>query len=264
MRVIARNFLKLLAHGAFGPTAYGAGTSANASASTSTAATSLPPLEPMSPFKWQQLRQLAEAYSVADYMPWHSTATPASPSAPADSPSATFSNPLLNLRLRRIEYKEIHSIDTSTTTLDFLRTLIANANVMMQGDSNLRGIIAIGQWLRTDGDQIDYVKLNRWTVRLGMTGMADLIGSHLASLFAFEDDELPFMRHRTNTYEDTLTTLTNALATTHPQKTSDAPSLLGAIHSPNTKAARYLRQNPIEALSRVVANISKSIREIEE
>lgn len=80
-------------------------------------------------------------------------------------------------------------------TLYLLRLIVGNINGMLSYGISLRGIVQLGNYLRTRGDKVDFVKLENWLRRLHIRRMAQLQGSILMRFFNFEQDELPFVRH---------------------------------------------------------------------
>ena len=66
-------------------------------------------------------------------------------------------NSFLNHRLSKIQEDERHAIDTSIETIYLLRIIVANVNGMLANGINLRGIIQLGDYLRTRGDKVDFV-----------------------------------------------------------------------------------------------------------
>ncbi len=52
----------------------------------------------------------------------------------------------------------------------------------------------MGNYLRTKGDKVDFVKLEKWLRKLRIQRMAQLQGSVLIPFFEFEQDEIPFVR----------------------------------------------------------------------
>lgn len=104
------------------------------------------------------------------------------------------SNGFLNRRLDKIQNDERHAIDTSVETIHLLRLIVGNVNGILANGINLRGIIELGKYLRTRGDKVDFVKLERWLTKLHIQRMAQLEGSVLITFFDFEKDEIPFVR----------------------------------------------------------------------
>lgn len=103
-------------------------------------------------------------------------------------------NSFLNRRLTKIQKEEPHVIDTSMETVYLLRLIVSNANAMLSGGISIRGIIQLGQYLRTRGDKVDFVKLDNWLTKLHLQRMAQLEGSVLITFFNFEQDEIPFVK----------------------------------------------------------------------
>ena len=104
-------------------------------------------------------------------------------------------NGFLNRRLSKIQEDERHAIDTSIETIYLLRIIVANVNGMLANGINLRGIIQLGDYLRTRGDKVDFVKLEKWLAKLRIQRIAQLEGSVLITFFDFEQDEIPFVHH---------------------------------------------------------------------
>ena len=104
-------------------------------------------------------------------------------------------NGFLNRRLMSIQENERHAIDTSVETLHLLRIIVSNINGILSNGVNLSGIIEMGIYLRTKGDKVDFVKLDRWLAKLRIQRMAQLQGSVLILFFDFEQDEIPYV-HR--------------------------------------------------------------------
>ena len=104
-------------------------------------------------------------------------------------------NSFLNRRLNKIQEDERHAIDTSIETIYLLRIIVANVNGMLANGINLRGIIQLGDYLRTRGDKVDFVKLEKWLAKLRIQRIAQLEGSVLITFFDFEQDEIPFVHH---------------------------------------------------------------------
>ena len=174
MDIIQRNFFRILCSGAFGTQSS---------------------IEPMSPFKWRRLMQMVEAQQVmpvfvsgivkhtsdeglnlpddviGDIKARMSERKALAARIPK---TARLSSTFLNRRLRNLMYNELHSIDTSVEALDMLKLIVANSEVMLTRGMNLGGIITMGEYLRTRGDKVDFVKLDGWLTALQLHGMAEL------------------------------------------------------------------------------------------
>ena len=133
-------------------------------------------LDPMTTFKKQKIAQMMKNLS--------------------DIPSGEVAmhSGFLNKRLIKIQQDEPHAIDTSMETIYLLRLIVSNVNAMYSGGISLRGIIQLGQYLRTRGDKVDFVKLDTWLTKLHIQRMAQLEGSVLIQFFNFEQDEIPFVK----------------------------------------------------------------------
>ena len=132
--------------------------------------------EPMSRFKMKKLMALMK--NIAD-MP---------------AGEVTLSNPLLNKRLKKIQKAESQAADSSIETVYLLRIIIANVNATMNHGIPVRGIIQLGQYLRSRGDKVDFIKLERWLSKLHISRFAQLQGNILIALFGFDKEELPFVK----------------------------------------------------------------------
>lgn len=136
-------------------------------------------IEPMSQWKMKNIQILRDKlYENYDY----SSAT-----------TYEFPSPLQEKRRKKIFEDERHSIDTSIETLRFLNLIIYNIVHITQNNISVPGVVAVGKYLRTRGQYIDYVKLDSWIAQLRIKGMASLIASILKLTFSFESNELPFL-----------------------------------------------------------------------
>ena len=94
-------------------------------------------LEPMTTFKMQKIAQMMKNLS--------------------DIPEGEvrMNNSFLNRRLTKIQDDERHAIDTSIETVYLLRIIVGNVNSILKSGINLKGIIQLGNYLRTKGDKVD-------------------------------------------------------------------------------------------------------------
>lgn len=276
MRIIFRNFIKLLSEGAF-----------NTEAS----------IEEMSEFKWRQLLQIAETGNVTDIISigiamagkHNSTAIPyniieaskeyASKKGANQKekeeqdkftqlPVKKFANFYLNSKLNKIIFNEIHSIDTSVDTLMFLNKLVNNTNILLNTGINLREITDLGLYLRKNGNTIDFVKTERWLKQLKMRHSTDLIGSFLIILFGFEPQEIPFLKKPDKKSEQyVLSYLDNILNGEEKAcnvKDNDNRTTLNPISQPAKTSFKYFAYFPLEVASLFISHIIKSLSNIEE
>lgn len=187
MNIITRNFFRLLRSGALNE---------------------YEPMEPMSAFKWRRLDQMVHAQHVEraalkgiknhqfdEMMNIPEDLANQTPDNSAHQEEPRLSNHYLNFRLSRIENAERHAIDTNVDALNVLKIIVGNVSSMLNHGTMLSGIIELGSYLRNKGDKVDFVKLDTWLGKLQLRRMAQLQGSMLMSVFNFEQDELPFVRH---------------------------------------------------------------------
>lgn len=209
-------------------------------------------IEPMTNFKKQKIAQMQKN---VDAIP------------PGE---VAMSNSFLNHRLKKIQENERHAIDTSIETIHFLRLIVSNTNAALEGGINLMSIIQIGQYLRSKGDKVDYVKLERWLGKLHIQRFAQLIGSVLIIFFDFEKDEVPFVR-RVERGAYKLTLLSLHYNTNDQQQIQFAQGKAGFVHTTGNgmrknlrKSLRYFDYAPIETTSHFFNKIFRSLAELEE
>lgn len=179
-------------------------------------------------------------------------------------------NNFLNRRFAKIQENERHAIDTSVETIYLLRIIVANVNAMLSGGISLRGIIQLGDYLRTRGDKVDFVKLDRWLAKLRIQRIAQLEGSVLITFFDFEKDEIPFVRHvERGAYNLTLRSLYYNIKDQQDIQFKQTQS--GFVHTTGgtmrknlRRSMRYLQYAPIETMSNFMNNVFRSLSEIEE
>ena len=179
-------------------------------------------------------------------------------------------NSFLNRRLSKIQEDERHAIDTSIETIYLLRIIVANVNGMLANGINLRGIIQLGDYLRTRGDKVDFVKLEKWLRKLRIQRMAQLQGSVLILFFEFEQDEIPFVRRvERGAYKLTLRSLYyNSLDQQEilfeQTQAGFVRTTGGTMRKNLRRSMRYLEYAPIETISNFCNNFYRSLSEIEE
>lgn len=179
-------------------------------------------------------------------------------------------NSFLNRRLTKIQKEEPHVIDTSMETVYLLRLIVSNANAMLSGGISIRGIIQLGQYLRTRGDKVDFVKLDNWLTKLHLQRMAQLEGSVLITFFNFEQDEIPFVKLvERGAYKLTLRSLYYNIKDMEDIKFQQ--SQVGFVHTTGGPMRKNLRRSmrffgyaPIESASNFFNGFFRSLSEIEE
>lgn len=166
-------------------------------------------IEPMSAYKWKRLLDVAELLGVRYYIEkgMHSCYDAAAMPLPItpkeslrpvdfDCSEARLFGFFSSRKYKRIREDERHSMDTSIESLRLLSLIVQNANCIVTDDLSIVGIIAVGEYLRTMGDKVDFVKLNNWIERLGIVEVSSFIGAMLVELFDFEPDEIEFMTRK--------------------------------------------------------------------
>lgn len=179
-------------------------------------------------------------------------------------------NSFLNRRLTKIQKEEPHVIDTSMETVYLLRLIVSNANAMLSGGISIRGIIQLGQYLRTRGDKVDFVKLDNWLTKLHLQRMAQLEGSVLITFFNFEQDEIQFVKLvERGAYKLTLRSLYYNIKDMEDIKFQQ--SQVGFVHTTGGSMRKNLRRSmrffgyaPIESASNFFNGFFRSLSEIEE
>jgi hypothetical protein len=263
MNVITRNFFRLLRSGALNE---------------------YEPLEPMSAFKWRRLDQMVHAQHVESPAlkgvrnhRFDEMMNIPDELAGQDLPehevreAPRLCNPLLNYRLRKIETNERHAIDTNVDALNVLKIIVANVSSMLNHGSMLSGIIDLGSYLRNKGDHVDFVKLDTWLGKLQLRRMAQLQGSMLMTVFNFEQDELPFVRHvESAAYKLVLRSVTHSASDTaeewHFRQLSSGfvQNNSSLLRRNLRRSLRYITYAPLETVSNFFHNFVRSLQEIEE
>ena len=209
-------------------------------------------LEPMSRFKMKKLMVLMK--NIAD-MP---------------AGEVTLSNPLLNKRLKNIQKEEATATQVSKETIYLLRIIIANVNATMNHGIPVRGIIQLGQYLRSRGEKVDFMKLEQWLSKLHVSRLAQLQGNILINLLGFEKAELPFVKQpEKEAISLTLRSITNIEHDTEEWHFRQGNSVF--VHNNQKllrrnlrRSMRYIDYAPIETTSNFLLNFSRSLSEIEE
>ena len=263
MNIITRNFFRLLRSGALNE---------------------YEPMEPMSAFKWRRLDQMVHAQHVEraalkgiknhqfdEMMNIPEDLANQTPDNSAHQEEPRLSNHYLNFRLSRIENAERHAIDTNVDALNVLKIIVGNVSSMLNHGTMLSGIIELGSYLRNKGDKVDFVKLDTWLGKLQLRRMAQLQGSMLMSVFNFEQDELPFVRHvEAAANKHVLRSVTHSASDTAEewhfrQLSSGFVQNNSALLRRNLRRSlRYITYAPLETVSNFFNNFARSLQEIEE
>jgi len=193
-------------------------------------------------------------------------------------------NWLLNRRLQSIINKEIRCCDSAYTTisgtrievmpptLNLLLIITRIARYIINEGISLKQMIDLGVFLRTQGDKVDYVKLQGWIRQLSLRRMARIESSILIKLFHFDDDEMQFVDGTTE--EETVMVEADILQLngTHSEdwyftqgknifvRTSNSSAMMWHIRH----NARYFKYYPKEAFTNFFASFAHSLSHIEE
>ncbi|GJG27032.1 hypothetical protein SAMN05444375_10830 [Segatella baroniae B14] len=181
------------------------------------------------------------------------------------------SNPILNKRLNKVMDDERHAIDTSIESLDLLRIIIANIDSIMNHCISIKGIIKLGNYLRTKGDKVDFVKIDTWLSKLHIQRIAQFQGSILIQLFNFEIDEIPFVRRIEKKAEKLTLQSLNMNLQDLQEDWHFKQSSTGFVQNNNKVLRRnlnhslhYFNYAPIETISHFFLKFAHSLSEIEE
>lgn len=273
--IIQRNLFRILRAGAFGEKTV---------------------VEPMSAFKWRRLYQMVEAQHVEDYfvdgantlqiddrfnMPhdlieritryMHDHPSRGTAKGQQPLPKADFSSRWLRRKYHKIIETERHSMDTSVDTVELLRLVVFNQHAMLNAGMSMNGIIRLGQFLRNNGQHVDFVKFDAWLAALRLQPMAQLQGCVLIDIFGFEQDELPFV-HQTDTNARRLAIIAvSQLAHDTAQEWHFRQTRAGFVSSNSTvlrrnmrRSIRYIDYATMETTSTFFSNFLRSMTEIEE
>lgn len=271
MDIVQRNFLSLLRHGALSDDVL---------------------LEPMTEFKWKKVITLAKALKTEDYVcnclqsptllqsiPQNIVAliekidNESSQRKDKDSETDTprLSNIFLNKLLDNIRDNEIHAIDTSTESLHLLDLIVLNCHYILTFGISLRHLLQLGEYLRTQGQRVDFVKIDRWLQKLRLQRMAQFEGNLLVSLFQFEQDEIPFILSSDPNADIYAAKLLRDLTFTDKTESLFKQGKSGLIQG-NTMATcrtisrcmRFFSYSPIECVSNMIGRFVANLSEIEE
>lgn len=279
MNVIERNFFRLLRAGAF---------------------TNEEPIEPMSPWKWRRLYQIAVMLNVArqigggveacqqeyfvSIMPTDMKEKWAkAKSAPVQDKMVntddeeegdnvtSLTNPLLDRKLQAIMDAESDSSETPTRLM-LLNIVLNTRNILNEGIA-LPLLIELGQMTRNTASPIDYDKLGGWIKDLRLQPMVDLLGTLLVLLLGFKQEEIHFMKKMLTKPAQQLTADMFRMSKEASDEwlvTQSSDQIFA--RSTNSRAmfwhvghsARYSRLYPSEALTNFFKSFAHSLSHIEE
>lgn len=175
MDIIKRNFFCLLRYGAFNE---------------------YEPVEKMSAYKWGVLQRVAQAHYVEAIVnsARDNTRSQCPTLCVPDAGLSRLCNGFLNRRLRKIRAAEPDSAEPSIETLNMLDIIVQTTERLILHGVTYAHILNMGIFLRSYGDRIDYVKLEKWLLQLNILSMAELEASILIYTLGFQQDEIPFVR----------------------------------------------------------------------
>ena len=188
-----------------------------------------------------------------------------------DLSTRNLSNPILNIRLKRIQYKERHAIDTSVETLQLLEIIVDNISRTLNHGIPIKGLLNLGKFLRTQGDHVDFVKLDTWLQNLHLRRMAQLQGSIIITVFNFENSEIPFVQKiEPKALSLTMRAVNNIAMDTakewhfHQSRSGFVKNNSSVMRRNLRRSFRFVRYAPTETISNFINNFIKSLSEIEE
>ena len=172
---------------------------------------------------------------------------------------------------REKSYYKPNYIDISATKVEILppsiNLLVLILRLMqhiLEEDVKPQMIIDLGMFLRKIGDQVDYVKIERWLNELKMQTMANLEATLLIKLFDFTEDEMPFMTERLD--DDTEQLIENIFSPEYNEPTDDFS--LGKKTKKSFKhlyrSATRMKYHPREITGSYISKIQRLFSRIEE
>lgn len=120
---------------------------------------------------------------------------------------------------------------------------------MIYGSLKPQMIIDLGTLVRKLGNQIDYIKIERWLNELKLQKTVDYEGGLLINLFGFKKEELPFMHTYYEDVSDELVTHIFSDENMHIESTHSS-----AKHRKHSSMSKYLNR---DAVSNMFASIGK-------
>lgn len=276
MNIIHRNLFRLLRSGAFDE---------------------YDELEPMSPFKWRRLLQIADVQGMTPYIqlgvvsqrrtkselciPEEIIRQLYSVSTVIPNVNTTLmkllkldphlSNYFLNRRLKKIKTDEESSSEGSVETIQLLNVIVYNVNQTLNKGLDLHGIIELGRFLRNRGDNVDFIKVETWLKHLGLERMAALQGTILIDVFDFQLDEIPYMQKtERQAYPLLMRTMEHTAFDTAEtwhfrMRSNGMVENNGKILRRNLRRClKYFKYCPWETISNFFRNFYRNLSEIEE
>lgn len=271
MDIVQRNFINLLRYGALSDDVT---------------------IEPMTEFKWKKVITLAKSMKTDDILyqclqsPTLLQSIPESIIAlirdiadesaqrsndDTETDLPRLSNVLLNKWLDKIRDNEVHAIDTSTESLQLLDLIVLNCHYILTFGISLRHLLQLGKYLRTTGQKVDFVKIDRWLQKLHLQRMAELEGNLIVALFQFEQDEIPFIQYsdpKASVYAERLlkdmTFCDTAESLFKQGKSGLIQGNTMATFRTISRCMRFFSYSPLESTSNMIGRFVANLSEIEE
>lgn len=153
-------------------------------------------------------------------------------------------------------YAEVNGrhIETVPPSLQLLILIIRAAQSFVSGTLHLPQLLDIAVFLRTVGDQVDYVKLQDWINGIHTNRMAQLISLLLQELLNFTPEELPFVQRVPQMSLDKF--VEDIYRGEDAESDDDNWSV--------RRSTRYLSYYPSEGIASLLSGFGRVVRRVEE
>ena len=145
-------------------------------------------------------------------------------------------------------------VETVPPSLQLFLLILCAAQSIVGGTLSLQQLLDIGVFLRTVGDQVDYVKLQDWISGIHTVRMAQLISLLLQELLRFTPEELPFVQRVPQVSLDKF--LEDIYRGEDAESDDDSWSV--------RRSTRYLRYYPSEGVANLLSGFRRVIPQVEE
>ena len=193
-------------------------------------------------------------------------------------------NLLLNRQLSSIVERELReqspcrvvvnsrNVETLPPTLAVLHCLLHISHYLLNDGLALKQLVDLGVYMRSNGQNVDFVKLQDWIETLSLERVAQVAGLLLQDLLHFTPDELPFMDDDTRV---SVARLKEELFAHKPLDGDDWYFTQGSsifVHSSNNSAlmwklghsVHHYKYYPKESVTNLMASLAHSLSHIEE
>ena len=179
-----------------------------------------------------------------------------------------FHNKQLNADLKQIRDDEYADNEKSYETMQLMAIIVTNVEHMLNGESYLKGIIDLGRYLRSEGNKVDFVKLENWLAKTKMTKMASYQGAILIEGFGFNLEEFPFITSKVkNAKKALMRSLDSAPSIAYNHDNSNKRDLANDTYPSmkrNLSCLKYYRLARQEVIATVFQGFKRRLTEIEE